>query len=180
MRSTNLAFLRIAKRAERQDDEVLQRTFVDFGSVFTALSSIDHQIVFGRRGTGKTHLLSVLRQAKQANGELAIQLDMRNLGSAGGVYADPSIPITQRATRLLVDVLAAIHGQLLEQAVEHDGPINLGVAGSALDEFFDAHSAVKVVGTTILEATASAETAGSAESCSALLHHRQPHRFQHR
>jgi len=164
MRSTNLAFLRIAKRAERQDDEVLQRTFVDFGSVFTALSSIDHQIVFGRRGTGKTHLLSVLRQAKQANGELAIQLDMRNLGSAGGVYADPSIPITQRATRLLVDVLAAIHGQLLEQAVEHDGPINLGVAGSALDEFFDAHRAVKVVGTIILEATASAETAGSAES----------------
>ncbi len=164
MRSTNLAFLRIAKRAERQDDEVLQRTFVDFGSVFTALSSIDHQIVFGRRGTGKTHLLSVLRQAKQKNGELAIQLDMRNLGSAGGVYGDPSIPITQRATRLLVDVLAAIHGELLEQAVEHDGPINLGIAGSALDEFFDAHSAVKVVGTTILEATASAETAGSAES----------------
>ncbi|WP_143473849.1 hypothetical protein [Limnohabitans sp. G3-2] len=71
MRPTNLAFLRIVKRAERQDDAVLQKTFVDFGSIFTVLSSIDHQIVFGRRGTGKTHLLSVLRQAKQAKGELA-------------------------------------------------------------------------------------------------------------
>ena len=163
MRSTNLAFLRIAKRAERQDDEVLQKTFVDFGSVFTTLSSIDHQIMFGRRGTGKTHLLSVLRQAKRANGELAIQLDMRNLGSAGGIYADTSIPITQRATRLLVDVLAAIHGQLFDQAVEHDGPVNLGVAGGALDELFEAHSTVRVIGTTILESTASAESAGSAE-----------------
>ena len=164
MLPTNLAFLRIAKRAERQDDEVLQKTFVDFGSVFTALSSVDHQIVFGRRGTGKTHLLTVLRQTKRASGELAIQIDMRNLGSAGGLYADPSIPLTQRATRLLVDVLAAIHGSLFEQAVEHDGPINLGVAGNALDELFAAHSVVKVVGTTVVEATASAENASIAES----------------
>jgi len=164
MLPTNLAFLRIAKRAERQEDEVLQKTFVDFGSVFTALSSVDHQIVFGRRGTGKTHLLTVLRQTKRASGELAIQIDMRNLGSAGGLYADPSIPLTQRATRLLVDVLAAIHGSLFEQAVEHDGPINLGVAGNALDELFAAHSVVKVVGTTIIEATASAENASTAES----------------
>ena len=163
MLSTNLAFLRIAKRAESQDDEVLQKTFVDFGSVFEVLSSIDHQIIFGRRGTGKTHLLTVLKQAKRANGELAIQLDMRNLGSAGGVYADPSIPIAQRATRLLIDVLAAIHASLFEQAVEHDGPINLGVAGSALDELFTAHSSVKVVGTTVVESTASAENASNAE-----------------
>jgi hypothetical protein len=162
MRPTNLAFLRIVKRAERQDDAVLQKTFVDFGSIFTVLSSIDHQIVFGRRGTGKTHLLSVLRQAKQAKGELAIQLDMRNLGSAGGIYADPSIPITQRATRLLVDVLAIIHSRLFEQAVEHDGLVNLGVTGNALDEFFDAHSSVRVVGTTVLETVTSAENASSA------------------
>jgi hypothetical protein len=164
MRPTNLAFLRIAKRAERQDDDVLQRTFVDFGSVFTVLSSVDHQVIFGRRGTGKTHLLTVLRQTKRANGEIAIQLDMRNLGSAGGIYADASIPLTQRATRLLIDVLAAIHGSLFEQAIEHDGLVNLGVAGNALDEFFEAHSAVKVVGPTTVEATASAENASNAES----------------
>ena len=164
MRPTNLAFLRIAKRAERQDDDVLQRTFVDFGSVFTVISSVDHQVIFGRRGTGKTHLLTVLRQARRKAGEIAIQIDMRNLGSAGGIYADSSIPLTQRATRLLIDVLAAIHGNLFEQAIEHDALVNLGVAGNALDEFFVAHSAVKVVGTTTVEATALAENASSAES----------------
>lgn len=160
----NLAFLRIAKRAERQDDSILARTFVDFGAVSAALSSVDHHIVFGRRGTGKTHLLTVLRKARQENGTVAIQLDMRNLGSTGGVYADPSIPIAQRATRLLVDVLAAIHGQLFEQAVANDGRVDLGVAGSALDELFAAHSAVKVVGSTTIETTATAESSFGAEA----------------
>jgi hypothetical protein len=163
MRPTNLAFLRIAKRAERQDDEILQKTFVDFGSVFTAVSSLDHQIVFGRRGTGKTHLLTVLRQKRKDAGELAIQLDMRNLGSAGGIYADPGIPLAQRATRLLVDVLSAVHGQLFEQAVAHDGLVNLGTVGPALDELFLAHTTVKVVGQTVLETATKAEATGAAK-----------------
>jgi hypothetical protein len=160
----NLAFLRIAKRAERQDDEILRSTFVDFGSVLAVLSSIDHQIIFGRRGTGKTHLLTVIRQHKAAAGELAIQLDMRNLGSAGGIYADPSIPLGQRATRLLIDVLAAIHGRLFEQAIANDGLVNLGTVGPKLDLLFDAHTAVRVVGETILEQSTTAESSGGAES----------------
>ncbi|MGV8803860.1 MAG: ORC-CDC6 family AAA ATPase [Polaromonas sp.] len=164
MRPTNLAFLRIAKRAERQDDDVLQKTFVDFGSVMTVVSSIDHQVIFGRRGTGKTHLLTVFRQSRRAAGEIAIQIDMRNLGSSGGIYADSSIPLPQRATRLLIDVLAVIHGNLLEQAIENDALINLGVTGSALDELFIAHSTVRVVGPTTLTMTASAENAFNAES----------------
>ncbi len=143
---------------------MLQRTFVDFGSVFTAFSSVDHQVIFGRRGTGKTHLLTVLRQARRAAGEMAIQLDMRNLGSAGGIYADASIPLTQRATRLLIDVLAAIHASMFEQAIDHDAIVNLGAVGKALDELFEAHSAVKVVGTTTLEASTSAEDSNNAEA----------------
>jgi hypothetical protein len=164
MKPTNLAFLKIARRAERQDDDVLQRTFVDFGSVFDSLSSIDHQVVFGRRGTGKTHLLTVLRQHKRASGETAIQLDMRNLGSAGGIYADSTIPLPQRATRLLIDVLAEIHGRLLEQAIENDGAVNLGVAGNALDELFTAHSSVRVVGLTSIEESEAAETGNNSEA----------------
>lgn len=160
----NLAFLKIAKRAERQDDAILAKTFVDFGAVTAALSSVDHHIIFGRRGTGKTHLLTVLRKGREAEGTVAIQLDMRNLGSTGGVYADPSIPIAQRATRLLIDVLAAVHGQLFEQAVANDGRVDLGAAGSALDEFFDAHRTVKVVGTTSVETTAAVESSFGAEA----------------
>lgn len=162
MRPTNLAFLRIAKRAERQDDEVLRSTFVDFGSILTVLSSVDHQVIFGRRGTGKTHLLTVIRQTKRSAGELAIQIDMRNLGSAGGIYGDPTIPVHQRATRLLIDVLASIHGQLLDQAVAYDGLVNLGVVGNALDELFDAHTSVKVVGDTSLETAATSQNAANA------------------
>ena len=160
----NLAFLRIAKRAERQDDSILARTFVDFGAVAAALSSVDHHIIFGRRGTGKTHLLTVLRKAREAEGTVAVQLDMRNLGSTGGIYADPSIPTAQRATRLLVDVLATIHGQLFEQAVANDGRVDLSAVGSALDELFDAHRAVKVVGATSVETTATAESSFNAEA----------------
>jgi hypothetical protein len=93
-----------------------------------------------------------------------MQLDMRNLGSTGGVYADPSIPVAQRATRLLIDVLAAIHGQLFEQAVANEGRVDLGVAGPALDEFFEAHRAVRVVGTTTVETMAAAESSYGAEA----------------
>lgn len=162
MLPTNLAFLRIVKRAEQQDDSVLQNTFVDFGSILTVVTSIDHQIVYGRRGTGKTHLLTKIRQTRKHKGGAAIQIDMRNLGSAGGIYSDPSIPLPERATRLLIDVLAAIHGHLHAQAVDGD-LLNLSALGDPLNEFFDAHATVKVVGETTVESSASAETAGTAE-----------------
>lgn len=162
MKPTNLAFLRIAKRAERQEDDVLTKTFVDFGSVLTVISAVDHQLIYGRRGTGKTHLLTVLKQHKRAKGEIVVQLDMRNLGSAGGIYSDGTIPIQQRATRLLVDVMAAIHERLYEQAVENDTLINLGITGTFLDELFQAHSAVKVVGSTTFEVSTSSELATGA------------------
>jgi hypothetical protein len=52
---------------------------------------------------------------------------------------------------------------LFEQAIEHDGLVNLGVTGKALDEFFDAHHTVRVVGTTTLETSVTAENASNAE-----------------
>jgi hypothetical protein len=162
MLPTNLAFLRIAKRAEQQDDTVLQNTFVDFGSILTVVTAVDHQIIYGRRGTGKTHLLTMVRQTRKKAGEAAIQIDMRNLGSAGGVYADPTIPLPERATRLLIDVLARIHSSLLDLAIDGN-LVDLGLLGEPLTEFFDDHAAVKVVGETTVETSATAESAGSAE-----------------
>lgn len=141
MLPTNLAFLRIAQRAEQQDEVVLQNTFVDFGSILTVVTSVDHQIIYGRRGTGKTHLLTKVRQLRTDVKEVAVQIDMRNLGSAGGIYADPSIPLTERATRLLVDVLATLHGQLHKLAVDGD-LIDLGGVGDPLNELFDEHGSV--------------------------------------
>ena len=39
---------------------MLVETFVDAGTLFASLASPDHQILSGRRGTGKTHALSYL------------------------------------------------------------------------------------------------------------------------
>lgn len=155
MKAINRAFLQIAQRAERQDDEILRKTFVDYGAVFEAISSIDHQIVFGRRGTGKTHLLTYLRQSRKGAGETAVQLDMRLIGSDGGIFGDSSIPVAQRATRLLIDVLAAVHNAIYEQAVEDNSLIDLSRVAVPLDLLFDAHHSVKVVPTsvTLVEST---------------------------
>jgi len=42
------------------------------------------------------------------------------MGSSGGIYADAQIPLTQRATRLLLDVLGDVHEGLVEHAVTAD------------------------------------------------------------
>ncbi len=163
MLPTNLALIKVVKRAERQDDDVLQKTFVDLGGVFDTLGSSDHQILFGRRGTGKTHLLTVLRQRRRQLGEVALQLDMRTIGSAGGIYADGTIPLPYRATRLLIDVLAAIHSGLMEQATGHTPLVDLGVSGEALNDFFDAHSTVKVQGSVTVEQSSTHEESNAGE-----------------
>lgn len=162
MLSTNFAFLRIVKRAEQQDESILQKTFVEFGSILTVVTSVDHQVIFGRRGTGKTHLLTKLKQDRSAENLVTVQVDMRNLGSPGGVYADTSLPISERGTRLLIDLLAAIHGKLIEQALDEIKTDNLLMG--ALEQFFDAHSTVTVVGETTIESTTSAESAHNAEA----------------
>src|SRR6185312_11978556 len=87
--------------------------------------------------------------------EAAVQLDMRNLGSTSGIYGDTTIPLAQRGTRLLIDVLAAIHGRLLELAIHDPAIVDLGRLGKALDEFFDANRHVQVVGQATIETDAS-------------------------
>lgn len=162
MLSTNFAFLRIVKRAEQQDDSLLQKTFVEFGTILTVVTSVDHQVIFGRRGTGKTHLLTKLKQDRNTEKLVTVQIDMRNLGSPGGIYADSAVTITERATRLLVDFLSTMHGKLMDQALDEisSGDSLMG----ALDQFFDAHSNVRVVGETTIESATSGESVHNAES----------------
>lgn len=51
--SINNAILQLRKRAEKYPEDQLIKTFVDVGSLFTLLTNPDHQILYGRRGTGK-------------------------------------------------------------------------------------------------------------------------------
>src|SRR5690606_19802747 len=99
----NRAFMRLARRSERVDRARLVDTFVNVGPLLTLVSSDDHQIIFGRRGTGKTHVLNYLSDIRANHNDVVIYVDLSNVGSSGGIYSDPSLPLTERATRLLVD-----------------------------------------------------------------------------
>lgn len=155
MSDINQAFLRLSRRAESVDRATLIETFVDVGALFTLLSTRDHQVLHGRRGTGKTHALLYLAGTVAGQGDIAIYVDLRTIGSTGGIYADESLPIAERATRLLMDTLSAIHDALLDQVLaSEDGSLNLAAIGPALDDLASAITEVQVVGGIETEAEA--------------------------
>jgi hypothetical protein len=108
------AMLRLQVRADRIDPDALVRTFVDVGDLLTILSSPDNHVLFGRRGSGKTHALYYLREHVASKGDIAVLVDMRTIGSSGGLYADSTVSVGERGTRLLVDTLTAVHDALVD------------------------------------------------------------------
>jgi Cdc6-like AAA superfamily ATPase len=88
----NAAFLGVQRRAESVDRETLVQTFVDIGALFTVLSSRDRQIVYGRRGTGKTHALLYLGEQAKKDQAIPVYIDLRYIGSSGGLYGDTPCP----------------------------------------------------------------------------------------
>jgi hypothetical protein len=151
----NRAFLRLSRRAEQSDPVKLVETFVDVGPLFTMLSSGDHQILYGRRGTGKTHALAYLADQCRKRGDLAVYIDMRTIGSTGGIYGDPNLPIAERGTRLLLDTIGAIHDGLVDYALALDSASgNATQALTLLDRLADEiANSVRVVGTVQTEDT---------------------------
>jgi hypothetical protein len=150
----NIALLQIVKRAEMSEHGVLVDTFVDTGMLQALLTSRDHQVINGRRGTGKTHALLYLFEKKRVSGEICSYIDLRTVGSSVGVYTDNTLSISERATRLLRDVLATLHSQLLEIAIENSDQLDLSQMGHFLDAFYDAATQTQVLGTTTTEVTA--------------------------
>lgn len=152
------ALQEVEKRAERVSDEHVVATYVDAGSLVNALATRDNGVVFGRRGTGKTHALKYLAETQREKGSFVVYIDMeQDTGSTEGRYADPSLSIAERATRLVVDVLSIIYDRLLEDAFA--GRINtpIDVLESALDHFGE----VLVVEEAEREITGGTETLGS-------------------
>lgn len=142
----NDSLMRLQHRAERIDRKTLVATFVDVGPLFRLLQSSDHQVVYGRRGTGKTHALQYLVANRRDAGDVAVYIDMRTIGSTGGIYGDPSIDIAERGTRLLMDTLQAVHSQLVDDALEASYGSNTPDALSLLDELAEQITEVRVVG----------------------------------
>jgi len=112
------AVSRIMQRSERQTDiGKLVSTYVDVG-LLPQLYNRNHQIFYGRRGTGKTHVLKVLEtQFSSDEGLTVIYIDCRTLGSTTQ-FCDTSLPIGRRCLALFRDFLLAIHHSLLEYIVE--------------------------------------------------------------
>ncbi len=142
----NDAFMRLQKRAETIDLNSLVDTFVDVGPLFPLLQSRDHQIVYGRRGTGKTHALQYLLANRSSEGDAAVYIDMRNIGSTAGLYGDSTVSLTERGSRLLVDTITAIYDRLVEDALEAIYGDKGGDALSLLDDLADEITRVRVVG----------------------------------
>lgn len=148
----NLSFLQLPLRAEKYDQEYLASTFVEVGNLFTLLSTRDNHILYGRRGTGKSHILYCLANTLKSKNHIPILIDMRTLGSSGGIYSDPEIPIVERASRLLVDTLIEVHNQLLD-VIWKDPDIDQSKIIPVMDRLLDHISTVSVVGTVQREET---------------------------
>ncbi|MFT3896351.1 MAG: hypothetical protein QM719_01405 [Thermomonas sp.] len=160
----NNAVLRLAKRAETHDPQHIIDSFVDIGPLFTLLSNPDNQIIFGRRGTGKTHVLGYLASELRKDDIVTVQLDMRTIGSTGGIYSDPNIQLGERATRLLVDTLIAIHDQVLTRVLEDTETLDLSQIGPILDAFAETSTELTVEGGIEQESTSSGSSTSSSKT----------------
>jgi hypothetical protein len=155
----NSIFMQLTRRAEGSDRQKLVETFVNAGPLFQILSSPDHQIIYGRRGTGKTHCLLYLAEDRARQGDLPLYLDMRTIGSNGGIYGDPTMSLIARGTHLLIDTLGEVHNQLLNYAIDDSNGIDLSRAGPILDKLANAISEVRIVGS--VEVTTSSESSST-------------------
>jgi hypothetical protein len=122
-RYLNQIFMRVPRRAENNDRGTLAATYVNAGSFSAMLHSTDHQVLYGRRGTGKTHALQHLSDLVERAGDLSVYPDLRTIGSTdyGTCGGDTSTAV--RGTHLLVDVLEAIHDELFALAIEREGDL---------------------------------------------------------
>src|SRR5947207_9509406 len=83
----NTLIVKVARRAENVPAEVLRDAFVPMPSLMAHLESPEHHVLFGRRGTGKTHVLRFLQDKMTADGALAVYLDLRKIGSSDDIVA---------------------------------------------------------------------------------------------
>jgi hypothetical protein len=143
----NASIMRLTRRAEANDPSSLVATFVDVGSLTSLLTSRDHQVIFGRRGTGKTHALTYLAESLPSDADMAIFIDMRQLGSSVGMYSDEAIPLSERGTRLLLDILEIIQNELVDVALQDAyADQRSSEALPLLDQLADQMSKVRVEG----------------------------------
>lgn len=109
----------IRRRAEKQTDwEKLEAVFVK-SDLFDRVRSPDSQLVLGRRGTGKTHLIRVFQKEAIGHGELALYVDCTRLGSG---FTGLSLPPDVIARKYFVSLLNQLGTDLLDEAMRLERP----------------------------------------------------------
>ncbi|OOV15788.1 hypothetical protein [Deinococcus sp. LM3] len=145
----NMAMSGLVRRAEQSEAQLLVDTFVDTGMIGSMLLSYDHQVIYGRRGTGKTHALTYLSKSVSNKENLSIYIDLRTIGSNGSIYNDESLPISERVSRLLIDVSNEIHDKL-QTTVMNPGLLDSNekftIATGHLSSFAAALDSTKITG----------------------------------
>lgn len=123
----------IPQRSERQQDlQKLVGSFVDVG-ILPQIRNVNHQVIYGRRGTGKTHVLRVFAsEASQKRENAVLYIDARTLGSTSQ-FADSSIPLSARCVALFRDILGEVYNCILDHIVTNAPPS----ANIALDRLTD-------------------------------------------
>ncbi len=112
----------IPQRSEKQSDtQKLVEAFVDPG-ILPQVDNINSQIIYGRRGTGKTHVLRVLQSSLKTHGNICVlYVDARTFGSTSQ-FADVNVPLPARCTSLWRDLLGEVYNGLLDFVVHQEGP----------------------------------------------------------
>src|ERR1017187_5085533 len=102
----------IPQRSEKQSDvQKLVGAFVDVG-ILPQVDSVNSQIIYGRRGTCKTHVLRVLEsELRGRSGTAVIYIDARTLGSTSQL-GDTSSPLSIRCMALFRDILGEVYNGL--------------------------------------------------------------------
>lgn len=147
LKQVHKALMGFTKRAEKSNDEMLVATFVDSEPLADLLSTNNNQVLYGRRGTGKTHALKFVAEQVEELGDKAIYVDLRTVGSSGSIYGDPHRPMAERASSLVIDVLNAVFSELegiaIDQVDYHPHPDQLT---AMVDQLRHSLSTFRVVG----------------------------------
>ncbi len=127
------AISKVLQRAERMRElDQITRTYVEV-RVVPQLLNENNQIIFGRRGTGKTHLFRFLEnELISQKTPVVVYLDCRTLGSASD-FSNSEIPIVRRAQSLFNDIVSEIVEKALTFIAEN-APKGSEKALLALDE----------------------------------------------
>jgi hypothetical protein len=157
------AVSRILQRSERELDAAqLIRTYVETGAL-PQLQNNNNQILYGRRGTGKTHVLRVLgEEARRDSSTMVMYLDLRVLGSTNQQQdGEGGRTVVQKCIAWCKDFLGELHNALLDAAT--DPRQGSAPPPDALPRLADLAEAITRVAQVVTKRDVTKETASESE-----------------